>query len=49
MGLIAVNRVLRECALTPGIDTADTVNIQVDIQIDKAPALDLVRMARAFL
>ena len=44
VGLVTINGVLRQRALAPSIDTADAVNIQVDIQINETTTLDLVGM-----
>ncbi len=46
--LISVNSVLGKCGLSPGIDTADTMDVQVDVQIDETAALDFVGVTDAF-
>ena len=38
---VTIDGVLRQRALTPSIDTADTMDIQVDIQINEATTLNL--------
>ena len=48
IGLIAVDSILRQCALSPGIDAAHTMNVEVDIQIHKTATLDFVRMLGGF-
>ena len=42
VGLIAIGGVLGQGALTPGIDTTHTVDIEVDIEIDKTTTLDVL-------
>ena len=44
VGLIAINSILRECALAPGVDASHTVNVEIDVQIDESSTLDLVWM-----
>ena len=48
VGLVTIDGILRQRALAPSIDTADAVDIQVDIQINEATTLDLVGMTDAF-
>ena len=45
IGLGAVDGILREGALPPCVDASHTVDIQVDIQIDKASPLDILGIA----
>ena len=47
VGLVAIDGVLRQGALAPAVDTADTVDIEVDIEIDKTSTLEVLRMARS--
>ena len=48
VGLVTIDGILRQRALAPSIDTANAVDIQVDIQINETTTLDLVRMASTF-
>ena len=48
VGLVTIDGILRQRALAPSIDTADAVDIQVDIQINETTTLDLVGMTDAF-
>ena len=43
--LVAVDRVLGQGTLSPSVDAANTMNVEVDVEIDKASALNLMRMA----
>ena len=47
VGFVAINRVLGQCALSPGIYSTDSVDIQVDIEVDEATTLNLIWMACA--
>ena len=42
--LVAINRILGQGALAPGVDTTHTVDIEINIQIDKTATLDVLRM-----
>lgn len=46
MWLIPGYRVLRQSAAAPGVYTAHTVNVKVDIEIDEAPARKVLRVTR---
>ena len=46
--LVRIDSVLRKCGLSPGIDATDTMDVQVDIQINETAALDFVGMTDAF-
>ena len=46
--LVSIDSVLRKCGLSPGIDATDTMDVQVDIQVDETAALDFVGMTDAF-
>ena len=46
--LVRIDSVLRKCGLSPGIDATDTMDVQVDIQVDETAALDFVGMTDAF-
>ena len=48
VGLVAIDGILRQRALAPSIDTADAVDIQIDIQINETTTLDLVGMTDTF-
>jgi len=41
VGLVTIDGILRQRALAPSIDTADAMDIQVDIQINEATTLNL--------
>ena len=43
-GLVAVDGILGQGTLSPGIDPAHAVDVQVDIKIDKTATLDVLRM-----
>ena len=45
MGLVAVDGVLGQGTLAPGVGTANAVDIQVDIQIDEATTFYFIGMA----
>ena len=44
VGIVTIDGILRQRALAPSIDTANAVDIQVDIQINETTTLDLVGM-----
>ena len=46
--LVRIDSVLRKCGLSPGIDTAHAMDVQVDVQIDETAALDFMGMTHAF-
>ena len=46
--LVSIDSVLRKCGLSPRIDTAHAMDVQVDVQIDETAALDFVGMTDAF-
>ena len=46
--LVRIDSVLRKCGLSPGIDATDTMDVQVDIQIDETATLDFMGMTDAF-
>ena len=46
MWLIPGYRVLRQSAAPPGVYTAHTVNVEVDVQVDEAPARKVLRVTR---
>ena len=48
VGPVAVDRVLGQGALPPGVDAAHAVNVEVDVQVDEAAAPDLMGMRRLF-
>ena len=48
MWLISIDGVLGKGALTPGIGTTYAVNIEIDVQIDETPALDVAGMTDIF-
>ena len=35
---VPINSVLGKCGLSPGIDASDTMDVQVDVQIDETAA-----------
>lgn len=41
---VAVDSVLRQSALAPGVSAADAVDIEVNVKVDKLAALQLVRV-----
>ena len=45
---VPVDSVLGKSGLSPGIDAADTMDVQVDIQIDETATLYFVGMADTF-
>ena len=47
MWLIPGYRVLRQSAAAPGVYTAHTVNVKVDVQVDEAPARKVLRVTRS--
>ena len=46
MWLIPGYRVLWQSAAAPGVYTAHTVNVEVDVQVDEAPARKVLRVTR---
>ena len=48
VGLVAVDGVLGQCPLSPSVDAADTVDVEVNIQVDETATLDLVGVTRLF-
>ena len=44
MGLIAVDGVFRQGTLAPCVCTSHTVNVEVDVEVDKISSLQLVGM-----
>ena len=48
VGVVTIDGILRQRTLTPSIDATNAMNIQVDIEIDKATSLDLMRMIGRF-
>lgn len=48
VGVFTIDSILRQRTLPPSIDATNAMNIQVDIEIDKATSLDLMRMLSRF-
>lgn len=44
VGLVAVNSILRQRVLAPCVSTTYAVDVEVNVQIDKAATLDILRM-----
>ena len=45
VGLVAIDGVLGQSSLAPGIDTTHAVDVEVYIEIDKIATLDVLGMA----
>ena len=45
---VSIDSVLGKCGLSPGIDASDTMDVQVDVQIDETASLDFVGVTDAF-
>lgn len=45
---VPINSVLGKCGLSPGIDASDTMDVQVDVQIDETASQDFMGMTHAF-
>ena len=45
---VSIDSVLGKCGLSPRIDASDTMDVQVDVQIDETAALDFMGMTDAF-
>ena len=44
VGLVAVDGVFGQCALAPCVGTSHTVNVEVDVEVDKISSLQFVGM-----
>ena len=44
VGAVGVDSVLWERALPPGVDAADAVDVEIDVEVDEAAAGDVGRM-----
>ena len=47
IGFVAIDRILGQGALSPGIYATNSMDIQVDIEVDEATTLNLIWMASA--
>ena len=45
---VSIDSVLGKCGLSPGIDASDTMDVQVDVQIDETASQDFMGMTHAF-
>ena len=48
IGFVAVDGILRQGALAPGVYTTHSMHVEVDVEIDKTAPLDLIRMTGWF-